>query len=73
MSKRIRSEDKAADALIAKLQKREDQERREHRQLLANSFGHALQYLTDEEMRAVEELLYRAIGRAEVEARFNKA
>jgi hypothetical protein len=63
----MRSEKKATDALIAKLQQREDEEHSQHRRQLAKGFLRAMSHLTDQEMQDIEEILYRAIGRSVVD------
>lgn len=52
------------DALLIKMQKREDDVRAERRRKLANGMSRALLHLSDAEMDEIEPVLHGAIGRS---------
>lgn len=52
--------------LIADLQRQEDKALAERRRRLYNGVSRALLHLRDDEMAAIEEVVYRAVGRSMV-------
>jgi hypothetical protein len=51
-------------AMLAKMQRREDDARSARRRRLTNGMSRALLHLTDGEMGEIEPVLYAAIGRS---------